>query len=99
VGYFFSAGQATSTGMGLVALSWQEIRAWRLENRYHLTLWEIETLKQMSDAYASEYSRASDPLRKAPYQVEDEEIIAQKNIAQALSWRDAIRRNGKQKQT
>lgn len=70
VSLFHSAGTATQTGMGLVPLSWQEIEAWvrctGIEEM--VTPWELETVRRMSEAYASEYSQAYDPKRKQPYQ-------------------------------
>lgn len=72
LGYFYLSGQATQTGMGLVPLSWQEIKAFREENELEITLWERELLKKMSEAYCTEYSRASDPKRPAPYAPEQD---------------------------
>lgn len=66
---FHGAGGAMQTGMGLIPLTWQEIDAWARATSYNETLspWELETIKRMSDAYASEYNRASDPKRPQPY--------------------------------
>jgi hypothetical protein len=86
---FFLSGQGTSTGMGLAPLSWQELQAFRTENKLELTLWERQTLKKMSEAYCAEASRATDPKRPAPYapQKEDEEVD---KIALAIKMRDAL---------
>lgn len=84
---FFLSGQAISTGMGLCPLSWQELRAFRLENKLDITAWEIELIKKMSDAYCAEYSRASEPTRQAPYQpaILDEEENRKMVLDKALS--------------
>jgi hypothetical protein len=71
--FFFASGQAMQSGMGLHGLTWQEIRAFREENELDMTLYEREILKKMSDAYCSEYVKASDPKRPAPYTPEVEE--------------------------
>jgi hypothetical protein len=87
LGFFFDMGQAMSTGMGLIPISWQEQRAWRLENKLSLTLWEIETLRKMSEAYCSEYHKATDPSRKRPFSLYNEDEIdeeAEKRKALAL---------------
>lgn len=70
VGHFFSSGQCLQTGQGLVPLSYQEIKAYDELTDAELLTWEVRILKKMSDAYCSEYSRASDPNRPAPYRKE-----------------------------
>lgn len=87
---FALSGQAKSTGMGLVALDWQELRAFRLENELDLTIWERQTLKRMSEAYSSEYSLASNPNRPAPHTVEKEPEEID-HIAQALKMMEVVR--------
>lgn len=105
---FFDSGQAMSTGMGLTPLNWQEIESWINVNNLELSLWEIETIKKMSEAYCAEYSRASDPMRQAPYQIEqkieevedDEEKLAmleEQAMRQALAWRNALNNAAKGK--
>lgn len=84
VGLFYSMGQCMSTGMGLVSISWQELRAFRLENKLGLTLWERDALKQMSDAYCREYSQASDPQRQPPYMPTDEQDAEEIAIQAAM---------------
>lgn len=76
--------------MGLVPLSWQELRAFRLETELYITLWERETLKKMSEAYCSEYALASNPNRPAPYSAEKEEDEID-HVAEALRMMEIIR--------
>lgn len=67
VALFHSAGTATQTGMGLVPLSWQEIRAFVHCTQATVTPWELGVIRKLSEAYCAEYARASDKLRQAPY--------------------------------
>jgi hypothetical protein len=96
-GLFFDMGQATSTGMGIVPISWEELRAFRLENDLDLGVWERQTLKKMSEAYCAEYSLGTEPGRPAPYAVkkDEDEVNVDEELAKAKSWRAAIRRNAK----
>lgn len=94
---FFESGQCLATGQGLVPLTWQEIDAWIRVNQLDLTLWEIETIRKMSEAYCAEYSRATDPQRPAPYSIvkEEDEIDEEVEMRKALSWRSMIRAQSK----
>lgn len=79
VSLFYSSGQAMATGMGLVPLSFQEIKAWSEGSGIgdSLTPWQFTLIRRMSECYASEYSQATDPKRKSPYSPktdEEEEI-------------------------
>lgn len=101
LGLFFDSGQAISTGMGLVPISWVEMDAWIRVNSLELTLWEIETIKKMSEAYCRENALAVDPQRPAPYKVVTEDLSEdeqyQRAIANAIRMRDALRRGGKKR--
>lgn len=54
--------------MGITPLSWQEIRAWRLENELSVSLWEVQAIRMLSSEYCAEYYAASDVNRQPPYQ-------------------------------
>ncbi len=73
----FEAGLVSQSGMGVAPLSWQEIQAWLNCTGVVLHTWEATTIKQMSDAYASEYSQASKKDAPAPYQYRAEEYVEQ----------------------
>lgn len=91
---FFLSGQCMSTGMGLVPLSWQEIDAFIRVNQLDLTLWEIETIKAMSDAYCAEHAKATEPNRSAPYKPEvddEEEVYVEKEVDKAIAFRETLR--------
>jgi len=90
LGFFSLSGQASQTGMGLVPLTWTELRAFREENELDITLWERELLKKMSEAYCAEYSRAGDPKRPAPYTPEVEENEVDK-IGKAIGFMEQMR--------
>ena len=68
VQYWHEAGTVGQGAAGPIALSWQEIRAWRQENQYTLSLFEIAAIRRLSDEYVGEYYSASDKSRPAPYQ-------------------------------
>lgn len=89
LGFFFEAGQVMKTGMGIVELTWQEIKAWREETETDITLWEKDVLKKMSQAYCAEYHAASDPKRPAPYTPEVEEEID--HIGKAMQFMESMR--------
>jgi len=89
----FEAGLVSQSGMGIAPLSWQEIHAWLDCTGLHLHTWEVCTIKQMSDAYASEFSQASKPDAKPPYQYVAEEYVEQAvdHDAVCASLRNAFR--------
>ena len=53
--------------MGISKLSWKEIDAWLTRTEHELTLWEITTIRRLSEEYAAEYSQASEKDRPAPH--------------------------------
>ena len=70
VAFLRSAGYATATGMGLVGLSWQELKAWAeftgLEDS--LSYADRATIFSLSRIYAAEIARASKKGAKPPYE-------------------------------
>lgn len=90
VGHFFASGQILQSGTGLVPLTWQELQAYTELNDLDLCSWELKIIKRMSEAYCTEYAKASSPNHPAPYvkHVEPEEVdqIAKaQRIKQGLS--------------
>jgi hypothetical protein len=81
VALLHSAGTATQTGMGLVPLQWVELRAWTETLGVQHTAWELETIRRMSEAYASEFSQASDKKRPIPYKPVEEIVINRVAVA------------------
>lgn len=79
VAFLHSAGTATSTGMGLTGLSWQEIEAWTrcTDNVGIVTSRDLKIIQSLSRVYANEYARASKKGAKAPYvpEVENIEVV------------------------
>jgi hypothetical protein len=69
VSFFYSAGSAMQTGMGLVPLTWQEIDAWarRCGYNHSLSPFEAETIRKMSEAYAVQYAKASQRICPQPF--------------------------------
>lgn len=80
VGLLFECGLMSSNGMGPVPLSWQEIEAFlRVTEKDYLPLWEKQMIKSLSEAYVSEYVRASehgrpDPFVQAPEKIDREAV-------------------------
>lgn len=70
--------------MGIAPLSWQELRAWRLENDLSLTPYEVNFIRQLSVEYVGEYHAASDKGREPPYQEITEEDIDRPAIANKI---------------
>lgn len=77
VAFLHSAGTATSTGMGLVGLSWQEIDAWRRCTGSVASTRDLKTVYTLSKVYANEYAVAGKKGAKPPYvpPVEDIEEV------------------------
>lgn len=61
------AGTVNYTGMAAVPLNWQELESWQRCTFRNLTPWELFVIKEMSHAYAIEYSHANDAEKDAPY--------------------------------
>ncbi len=70
VGLLHNAGTANATGMGLVGLSWVEIKAWVecTDSTGILSPRELKAVHTLSRVYAGEYSKASAKGAKAPYE-------------------------------
>lgn len=87
---FFMMGQILQTGMGIVPITWVELKAFIDVKELDLTLWERGMLKKMSEAYCNEYAQASSPMRPAPYKVvkeaeEEDGVAIGMQIAAALA--------------
>ncbi len=90
VAFLHSAGTASTTGMGLAGLSWQELESWVrcTDNLGIVTPKDLRVLHTLSRVYANESSKASQKGAVAPYipVVEEEyveeirEIIEEKTI-------------------
>lgn len=61
------AGTVIYTGMAATPLSWQELESWQRCTGRVITPWEMFAIKEMSHAYAIEYSHANDSDKDAPY--------------------------------
>lgn len=93
---FFLYGQCMQSGHGLLPITWQELEAFIHLNELDLMIWEKRILKRMSDAYCSEYSRASNPKRPAPFTPEpdenEEEPSVSDLIAKAVRMREQMKK-------
>jgi hypothetical protein len=61
------AGLVMSNGMGVIPITWQEIDSWLRVTELELSVWEKLTIREMSEAYAAEFSKSSDKHAVAPY--------------------------------
>ena len=70
VAFLHSAGTASSTGMGLTGLSWQELEAWAscTDNVGIVTARDLKTVHTLSRVYANECAKATQKGAKAPYE-------------------------------
>lgn len=73
IGLLQEAGLMSSTGMGPVPISWQEIHAWQTASLRQLSLWEVMTVKGLSEEYVSELLQATAKDRPAPFSREETE--------------------------
>jgi hypothetical protein len=74
VGLLSELGFVSSNGMGAQPVTWLEIDAWLRATQLDIPIWERLTLKEMSEVYASELSKASAKDAAAPYVPEDVHI-------------------------
>lgn len=69
-------GTIRATDMGTaIAVPWSEISAWSQVTGVSFSPWEAATLWAMSDAYASESSRAKDPAAQAPWAEKQQALL------------------------
>jgi len=85
------AGLASSNGMGVVPLSWQEIDSWLKCTNLELSVWEKLTIKLLSETYVGEFSQASAKDRPPPYVPQAEEPKQLDRDAVADKLRNAFR--------
>lgn len=71
IGYLLEIGEAQSSGSGITAIDWREIKAWSDLMGITLSPGESKTLRKLSGAYVVEFYRAdghdcSPPCIKEP---------------------------------
>lgn len=69
--YWHDAGTVGQGGMGITPLSWQEIRAWRLERTLRLEDYEITAIRALSCDYVSEYHAGTETNRPPPFEYDE----------------------------
>lgn len=84
VGLLNEAGMVLNNGMGVSSLDWKEIHAWLEVTQLELSIWEKLTLKEMSEIYASELSKATAKDATAPYVEVVEEEVDRKAVANKI---------------
>lgn len=85
VGLLHEAGLMSSTGMGPVPLSWGDIEAWLICTGLVLDVWEMLTIKHLSEVYISE-RLDTDPNKLPPWTkpLDEDEEIERERISTAL---------------
>lgn len=79
------AGLMSSSGMGVVPLSWQEIEAWLRVTESQPELWERMLVRELSEAYVSELNQATERNRPDPYTPPTVEIeVARERVVSGL---------------
>lgn len=78
IGLLLEAGLASTSGMGAVPLSWQDIDAWIRVTESSPSVWQKLLVRELSEAYVAELNLASDVNRPDPYihvdEVEKDEV-------------------------
>lgn len=71
------AGLVSSSGMGVIPLSWQEIDAWMRVTDSTPQLWERLLIRELSETYVGEFNQGSEKGRVSPWQppVEEVEVV------------------------
>lgn len=82
VSALMEAGPVSCAGMGLSALSWQEINAWRDATASHLRPHELQLLRRLSGVYLEQFEKSKAEACPAP-----EIIRAERGDAKKLAAR------------
>jgi hypothetical protein len=70
VEFLIEIGMSEAAGMGMVPLSWREIRAWCENTRVVLAPWELRLIRRMSAEYLAEGRRAESENAPPPWRAE-----------------------------
>ncbi len=76
VAMLHEAGLVSSSGMGVLPLSWQEIEAWLRVTQTDAQLWERLLVRELSESYVGEFNRASEKGCASPWSPPVEEVEA-----------------------
>jgi hypothetical protein len=97
ISLLYEAGLFSTNGMGIVPLPWSEIESWLRCTHANLTVWELLTIRELSEAYVGEYTQASAKDRPAPYMKIDDDIIENRTkvAAKLKNVFASLRRNPK----
>lgn len=93
----FEAGPAAPGFSGEVPLSWQELRAWRLETRITLAPEELQLLRRLSQRYVSARHKMAKHDAQSPYLQQLEAHHKAKQDAIAAAFRGLARRMTRRK--
>jgi len=67
IDYWQDIGLASPGAMGMIPISSSEIRAWQDMSGVQLSVWEYQTLREMSREYVSQYNASNQKDTPPPY--------------------------------
>ena len=85
VDWFFKVGILSYSGMGIVPLSFTEIRSWG--KGLDMNHWEVQTIHDMSCEYVSYFQKASElncPPPFSPQKTESQQVDLSKRFSSVL---------------
>ena len=68
-------GPISSTGMGVSAVSWSDVQAWRNLTGHAISEWAAETIRAASREYASQVSACDGKPTPAPWRETREDPV------------------------
>lgn len=84
---FIECGIYSSNGMGVTALSWQEIQAYSSESGVKLTHWESRMVRLMSKEYVTFKNFATENRHaRSPYKpvIDDNSVVGENQLMNVL---------------
>lgn len=88
---FYETGMYEIGGMGgIVPMSWNTIQSWINLTERDLEVYEKMLIKEMSEAYVSEYNAGTDPNRTRPYVEFAEKISVDEVSKNAAAFKAAL---------
>lgn len=92
VGMLQEAGLMSTSGMGPVPLSWQEIEAWIRCAEVEPELWERLMVKELSEVYVGELNQASGKDRPSPYTPTQEKVDREAVVQKFMAFTKAFKK-------
>ncbi len=84
IAYLFDAGPTSVGGMGMVPLTWTDLRAWELAVGVSLPPWQLRLLRQLSREYITEAIQADEHDAPPPWEREVDRVRIAKHIRNVI---------------